>query len=189
MTSNEANREEPTQGRTEQPASAADGPVLLLATDGSEAAWHAAERAVVLAGLLRARLVVLHAIDVHGAFREGIHYGEAVRAMEQEGQRTTEGVAALAGARGVAHEEVLVAGKPADAILQTAERFGADYVLMGAQGRTRAGQILVGSVSQEVLLRSERTVLLVGGKRGARDPMLDKLGHLVSELDEKEVRE
>lgn len=112
----------------------------------------------MLAGLLRAKLVVLHAVDVHGAFREGIHYGEAVKALERE----------------VACEEVSAADRPADVILGTAEQFGADYVLMGVQGRSRAGQILLGSVTQEVLLRADRPVLMVGGKRGPNDPMLDK---------------
>jgi hypothetical protein len=37
------------------------------------------------------------------------------------------------------------------------------------------GNALFGSVSEEVLQRADRTVLLVGGKRATTDPMLDRL--------------
>ena len=77
------------QETVEEPADAACGPVLLLAAGGSAASWHAAGWAGVLAGLLRATLVVLHAVDVHGAFRGGIHFpGLAGRGLDARGALT-----------------------------------------------------------------------------------------------------
>ncbi len=151
-------------------------PTLLVATDGSEAALHAGERAVGLAGFLGAKLYVLYVVDEDGAFRAGIHYGEAVKELAAFGRREATGrVAALAERAGVEHEEVVVTGNPARAILAVAEEVGADYVLMGAEGASWLGNALFGSVSEEVLRRADRTVLLVGGKRSPGDPLLGRL--------------
>ena len=49
---------------------------ILVATDGSKASFHAAERAVHLAGHLRAKLYVLYAVDKERTFHAGIHYVE-----------------------------------------------------------------------------------------------------------------
>ena len=49
---------------------------ILVATDGSKASFHAAERAVHLAGHLRAKRFVLYAADKERAFHAGIHYVE-----------------------------------------------------------------------------------------------------------------
>ena len=51
---------------------------ILLATDGSKASLHAAERAVHLAGRLGAKPYVLYAIDKDLAFHAGIHYGDVL---------------------------------------------------------------------------------------------------------------
>jgi hypothetical protein len=50
---------------------AAGRPTALVATDGSEAALHAGERAVGLAGFLGAKLYVLYALDEEEAFHTG----------------------------------------------------------------------------------------------------------------------
>lgn len=68
---------------------AAGRPNILAATDGSEAAQHAGERAVGLAGFLGAKLYVLYVVDEDGAFRAGIHYGDAVRELAAFGRRAT----------------------------------------------------------------------------------------------------
>jgi nucleotide-binding universal stress UspA family protein len=154
---------------------AAGRPTVMVATDGSEAALHAGERAVGLAGFLGAKLYVLYVVDEDGAFHTGIHYGEAVRELAALGKRVTGQVAELAEKAGVEHEEVVVTGNPARAILAVAQDVGADYVLMGAVGASRLGNALFGSVSEEVLRRADRTVLLVGGKRATTDPILDRL--------------
>ena len=147
-----------------------------MATDGSEAALHAGERAVGLAGFLGAKVYVLYVVDDDEAFRAGIHYGEAVKELAAFGRREATGrVAELAEKAGVEHEEVVVTGNPAWAILAVAEEVGADYVLMGAEGASRLGNALFGSVSEEVLRRADRTVLLVGGKRSPGDPLLGRL--------------
>lgn len=160
-------------------------PTILAATDGSEAALHAGERAVGLAGFLGAKLYVLYVVDEDEAFRAGIHYGEAMRELAAFGRRVTSRISGLAERIGVEHEEVVTAGDPARTIVAVAEDVGADYVLMGAVGSSRLGNAIFGSVSEEVLRHADRTVLLVGGKRAQTDPMLGRL----ERMDEPEDSE
>ena len=118
---------------------------------------------------------MLYVVDEDGAFRAGIHYGEAIRELTALGGRVTGQIAGLAEAAGAEHEEVVATGDPARAIVAVAKEVGADYVIMGAEGSSRLGNAFFGSVSEEVLRRADRTVLLVGGKRARTDPLLDRL--------------
>jgi nucleotide-binding universal stress UspA family protein len=148
---------------------------ILLATDGSMASFHAAERAVHLAGELGAKLFVLYAVDKDRAFHAGIHYGEDLRELRKAGEEATEKVAALAAKHGVQSEKhVVEGGRPARTILWLAEEVGADYIMMGAVGMSRLESLIIGGVAQEVLRNAKRTVLMVGGQRSPDDPMLSE---------------
>ena len=148
---------------------------ILLATDSSKASCHAAERAVHLAGHLRAKLYVLYAVDKDRAFHAGIHYGEDLRELEKAGKEATEKVVALAEKHGLECEKLVVeGGRAARTIVWEAQEVGADYIVMGAAGMSRLESIIVGNVAQEVLRRADRTVLLVGGHRSPDDPMLSR---------------
>jgi nucleotide-binding universal stress UspA family protein len=150
-------------------------PKILISTDGSRASFHAAERAVYLAGYMGAKLYVLYAVDKDRAFHAGIHYGEALRELEEAGKKATEKVAALAQKHGLECEKLVVEGvRAARIILWEAQEVGADYIVMGAEGMSRLESVIVGNVAQEVLRNAERTVLLVGGKRSPDDPMLSE---------------
>lgn len=148
-------------------------PKLLLATDGSYASLRAAEHAVFLAGVLGAKLYALYVVDEDRAFRTGIHYGEAVGELARDGREALGEVAALAAASGVEHEEVLVEGRPREAIAGVAEAVGADYVVLGSHGETGIGRALLGSVSEGVFHLSKRPVLIVGGE-AERPPSLQE---------------
>ncbi len=145
---------------------------ILLATDGSKASFHAAERAVHLAGQLGAKLYVLYAVDKRRTFHAGIHYGEDLQELRKAGKEATEKVAALAAKHGVESEKhVVEGGRPARTILWAADEIGADHIIMGAEGMSRLESLMIGNVAQEVLRNAERTVLLVGGQRSPDDPM------------------
>jgi len=150
-------------------------PKILVATDGSKASFHAAERAVYLAGHMGAKLYVLYAIDKDRAFHAGIHYGEDLRELEKAGKEATEKVAAMAAKHGVECEKLIIkGGRAARTIIWAAGEVGSNYIMMGTEGISRLETIMIGNVTQEVLRNAECTVLLVGGKRSPDDPMLSK---------------
>lgn len=57
-------------------------------------------------------------------------------------------------------------GNPAEIILNTAERTGADLVAVGARGRDRLTELFLGSVSHRVLIHAAHPTLIV--KRGSK---------------------
>lgn len=54
-------------------------------------------------------------------------------------------------------------GSPAQLILDSAENLAADLIVVGARGRTRLSEVVLGSVSQRVLLHTSRPTLIVRG--------------------------
>ena len=61
----------------------------------------------------------------------------------------------------VTQVEVVEGDKPATAICQAAERFGADLICIGSHGRSGLSKAILGSVAQDVIARSHRPVLVV----------------------------
>jgi nucleotide-binding universal stress UspA family protein len=53
-----------------------------------------------------------------------------------------------------------LAGPPALAIMQKADEWQADLIVVGSQGRSAIGRLLVGSVSKQVATESSRSVLV-----------------------------
>ena len=142
---------------------AREGPTVLVATDGSEVSLRAGEYAVRLAGGLGAKLFALYVIDERLAFHGGIHYSELVGRLSEDGREATGKVRALAEEAGAECEELIVLGKPDQTIVQVAEELGADPIVLGAEGMSGLEHALIGSVSEEVLRRANRTVIVVGG--------------------------
>ncbi len=59
------------------------------------------------------------------------------------------------------HVSVIDGGKPAETILQAAERLNVDAISLASRGRGGLARALLGSVAEEVLRRSTRPVLVV----------------------------
>jgi nucleotide-binding universal stress UspA family protein len=70
----------------------------------------------------------------------------------------------MAERRGLACEEIVAEGSPHESISLVSNEIGADLMVVGSTGMTGLERVLIGSVSQKVLLYSERPVLL------AREP-------------------
>jgi nucleotide-binding universal stress UspA family protein len=140
-----------------------EGRSVLVATDGSEVSLRAGEYAVRLAGGIGAKLFILYVVDEHLLFHSGIHYGEFVGMLSQEGRQAMGKVRALAEKEGVECEELIVFGRPEQTILSVAEEVSADPIFLGAEGMTGLEHTFIGSVSEEALRRANRTVIVVGG--------------------------
>ena len=54
-----------------------------------------------------------------------------------------------------------VQGVPHQAILEAAQRLGADLIILGSRGQTVLGEMLLGSVAHKVVMKSKVPVLLV----------------------------
>jgi len=146
---------------------------ILVAIDGSEPAWKALDWAGDLARLWGARVDLLHVVPPEppppglAAFAraERIPFEEELARWRSErltgDELVRDGRERLL-AKGVDAVETLVEeGSPAPAILATAERLGADLVVVGSRGRTGLVATLLGSVSKRVAEHARCSVLIV----------------------------
>ena len=115
---------------------------IVCGVDTSEAAREVADVARWLAEALDARLVVAHVVDGDS--------GEAEDLMSALRDRLTEPA-----------EVKLVDGSPAEALLETADREAADFLVVGSRGRGALRSAVVGSVSRELATQARCPVVIV----------------------------
>ena len=120
--------------------------LVVVGTDGSDAALAAVNRAAALAAADSALLVVVCVADPEPA--------PAAVALLTETEH-----AERAGAPGVS--TVLVEGDPAQGLLGVARGRGADCIVVGSRGINSLSECLLGSVPADVAYRSPCDVLIV----------------------------
>jgi nucleotide-binding universal stress UspA family protein len=130
---------------------------ILVATDFSSHAVHAAEVGSRLARALGAEVVLMHADE---PLIELTHSNAHMRRRRMD-------IAEL-GARGVPARSLFRVGKPAREIVDAAAEEDAAMVVMGTRGRTAAVGALLGGVAYEVIRKASCPVLTVRGPVAAR---------------------
>lgn len=140
---------------------------ILLATDGSPACGQAARLAVGLARDHQARLTVLFVVDPYPYMGVGEASPVGVQAYlasaYAQASQAHDAVRQLCGA-GEAVDLRLSRSENASAsaaIVETAQRDGADLVVVGTHGRTGFKRLMLGSVAGKVVAQSSVPVLVV----------------------------
>jgi nucleotide-binding universal stress UspA family protein len=139
---------------------------ILMPTDGSELSLAAAERAVELARLARAPLVLAYVQEPYPYAGVGAASSEGLNEHLAQGRRVAaaafDRVQALAQPHGVAVESLVLEGSaPAEQIVEAARSSGADQIVMASRGRSGAARLLLGSVASQVVALSPVPVLIV----------------------------
>lgn len=116
---------------------------LLIATDGSVTAGHAAETGMDVAKATGAEVLLLFVGDPKA--------GEKVLSQAQKAYDKA----------GVTVTPKSVSGDPADMICEVAERDGVDLIVVGNKGMTGAKRFLLGSVPNQVSHHAPCNVLIV----------------------------
>ncbi len=132
---------------------------LVLGYDGSDGARAALEKAVEVAQLESARIVVVFAYEIPAAYGgETGDYRRAVRELAE--QKTAEAVERITAA-GVEYEVELVPERPAHGLVDVAERVGASMIVIGTNGEHPIKGVVLGSVPHKLLHISHVPVLVV----------------------------
>jgi nucleotide-binding universal stress UspA family protein len=143
---------------------------IVVALDGSETSRQALREAIALARAHGAKLRLLHVVD-----ELGVNLGrpatpaEFWAAAHAAGERILAEASARAAKAGCdAHAKLLenrtlgaVIRRVAELIVEDAERWRADLLVVGTQGRRGIGKMLLGSVADGVVRMSPVPVLLV----------------------------
>ena len=87
--------------------------------------------------------------------------GQALLSLSHAEEIAKEGAALVAdmcpGSEVTTHVRL---GEPAEVIIESADAWGADLIVVGAHGRSALGRLLIGSVSQHVATNASRSVLV-----------------------------
>ena len=137
---------------------------VLLPVDGSEAALDAVRFAIRLAREGLALQCVVGNVQEPATLYEMVlvHDPEALQNVSgAAGAHAIEPAEALLSAAGIECESDVASGDPGHRLVEMAERFGCDAIIMGARGMGALRQAVMGSVSQSVLHASPVPVTIV----------------------------
>ncbi|MCE3225282.1 MAG: putative Universal stress protein [Nitrospira sp.] len=144
---------------------------VLIALDWSEQAFAAVREVAYLYDLQE--VILVHGIDL-GMFQYPLvadlsnmqGYGEFRNAMAHAGQQLLDHTTTLLPSKGLSVTGICEFAKPASLILDKARDSGADLVVIGARGRGRVGEFVLGSVSHRVALHAHCSTLIVKEREG-----------------------
>jgi nucleotide-binding universal stress UspA family protein len=133
---------------------------ILLPFDGSDGAAAGLHHAAELAHWADA---TVHLLFVADTTRDSVTVVEnrVVDALVREGEEIVEDAAETLRTLGADHDTDVVQGNPAPTIVQYAERYGHDLIVMPTHGRAGVSRHLVGSVTEKVVRLSSVPVLTV----------------------------
>lgn len=138
---------------------------ILAPTDFSADAERAVQWAVRLGALLKAEVTALFVLDlslgaVAGLPPEVASMAATGELLDRIRREATEEMSRLS--RHYPKVKTLIReGSPRPTILQTADRLGADLIVMGTRGRTGLAHIVFGSVAEHVVRHARMPVLTV----------------------------
>ncbi|MGI5836757.1 MAG: universal stress protein [Chloroflexota bacterium] len=137
---------------------------ILVAIDGSEHSRRAVEIIVDLASAFDAEVTIIHVLDPTelGEATTEVAKRKLRAAFRERGSSILADAAELFRRAGVAHETVLAEGRPSDVVSERVQSSDYDLVAIGRRGLGGVKSLMLGSVSDEVLRKVKRPVLLVG---------------------------
>ncbi len=130
---------------------------VLIATDGRAAAKHAIHEAIRLLALRDAEVFLVSVLDPE----------ERIGGNEDAEQDLDDGIAILAAA-GIDASKLLRRGHFAEQIVAQARELHADMIVVGSEAHSKLTQLLVGSVSSDVIKKWDGAVLVVRSASAVR---------------------
>ena len=139
---------------------------ILVATDGSKYSAAAASEAIGLAKQNNSALTVISVVPSELATPVDIDFTvnqrEFIAEKEmQEAEKNAKAVKEAAEKEGVFVKAFVMSGKPAEAIIETAKEKRADLIVLGSHGRAGLEKLLMGSVTERVIVLAACPVMVV----------------------------
>src|SRR5690349_21376332 len=134
---------------------------ILCGVDFSRYSASALRHAAALARVNGASLTVVYVVDPLLSTAAAVAYNSRAIASGARAELQRFVRAALKPQRMPSVRIIVAIGKPAPAVLHTAERIGADVVVVGTRGLTGFKKAFFGSTTEAILRRSRLPVLAV----------------------------
>ena len=154
---------------------------VFVPIDGSPASNVGLNEAIKLAKDQGAKLRLFHLVDEYIAVSspDGVAFSntdDLLESLRQGGKKIIEKAEALARRNGLTPESVMLesfGGRAADFIVQQANKWRADLIVLGTHGRRGVKRLVMGSDAEQVVRTTPVPVLLVRSKatpRASRKP-------------------
>jgi nucleotide-binding universal stress UspA family protein len=140
---------------------------ILVPLDGSALAEAALPKAMELADLSGARVLLLRAAEGHT--HTGTDSTNAQVAAVRDAEDYLDRVREHLRGRGITVETSVWYGPAAQSILEAARHHGVDEIVMTTHGRSGLGRLLLGSITEAVLRGTDLPVLVVHAPRSRLD--------------------
>jgi len=135
---------------------------ILLAVDGSEHGYHAAQMAADLARAMKSeRLRIVVSYDRIPAYLGEPNLQHAIDARLTEAQVILQKAVEIVGDVPAEVHTELIEGDAAEAIIEVAKTRDSSVIVMGSRGRGRLTGLVLGSTSQKVVSHAPCPVLVV----------------------------
>jgi len=139
---------------------------LLLPIDGSEVSMNAVRGAVELAAKLGSTVRLVYVLDASMMAvpdpETGLVDVSALRdSFRTVGEKSLSDAEAVMKGGGVPVEKELLEGDVHDSIVEEADKWKADLIVMGTHGRRGVNRLLLGSVAESVARRASCGVMLI----------------------------
>lgn len=143
---------------------------ILVPVDGSPTATRGLQEAITLASKLGSVLRLLYIVDLHMLYMDAFGMGmlpESIALLQTAGEEVLTRAKQLADDQAVKAETRITecrAPTVADMIIEEAEHWHADLIVMGTHGRRGVRHVVMGSDAEDVVRRAGVPVLLLRAK-------------------------
>lgn len=137
--------------------------MILVPVDGSDHSKEALKEAIKMAKAFSAKILLLNVQPHYDTAHTKIFFSkEEIRSYAEElGEEVFKSYLPLLEEAGIPYEKKVEMGNPAERIVETAEKWKSDYIVMGARGLGPLRGTLLGSVSYGVIHQASCPVLIV----------------------------
>ncbi|MDO6654856.1 universal stress protein [Anaerobacillus sp. 1_MG-2023] len=133
---------------------------ILLASDGSTDSVKAAEKAFELANLTGGHVEIVYVIDGETSKHDALRHADS-SGLDMERREKLSSTEAIAEEANVSYDVTILHGSPSTTLIDHANETKSDLVVMGTRGLNVLQEMVIGSVSHQVIQKANCPVLVV----------------------------
>ena len=141
---------------------------ILCPVDFSDTSMNAANNAINFSMEIKAEITFIHIIDIQALQNIGDLSGGGINDINlliEEEKPVLSKLKDECDKKGIKVKTVLTHGEPVSVILETIKEEGHDLIIMGTHGKTGLTRLVLGSIAENVVRKSDIPVLLYHCKK------------------------